>query len=68
MRTHALDLCNNIDTILLLKQISKKISSSKLNSTIEVEGTNNLRLSKDEIKHLINHDISKGSESKKQHS
>ena len=57
-----------IDTILLLKQISKKISSSKLNSTIEVEGTNNLRLSKDEIKHLINHDISKGSESKKQHS
>ena len=54
-----------IDTILLFKQISKKISSSELNSTIEVEGTNGLRLSEDEIKHFINHDISKGSESKK---
>ncbi len=32
-----------VDTILLLKQISKKIGSSRLNSTIEVEGTNNLK-------------------------
>jgi len=54
-----------IDTILLLKQISNKIKNADLNSTITVQGTKDLKLNEDDIKNLLNHDISKGSETKK---
>ena len=54
-----------IDTILILKQITRRIKNSKLNSTIIVEGTKELKLSEDDIKHLLSHDTTRGSESKK---
>jgi len=54
-----------VDTILLLKQISKKIRDANLNSTITIQGSNELKLTEEDIKNLLHHDISKGSEMKK---